>query len=429
MLQALDADSASGSFSQAHARSAFQVPERPSVNSMKAMPDQKHRLLFFPPKRNINTQHIMDTASCGPSNALQNLSKHTQRDRSLQNDISLGARQALFASNKFNQVDRNLQNDFAAFNQGQNSFQQAHYEQLYNQQFPANVEQQRRAEDSQWAQSFQDLNLTSQPQNLSVASNQWQSQFMQQGNVQQPQIRPLNAFATNFMRSGMTGNMAMTVPQPTHQLEHQQLHKQEAEQDLFNQEFANVERELQQEARQVDVTVPEDHSLAATAEQVLAVMTGEATSRSAETNSKFQNSNFLKLMQSIAAKEVALNDSQDKLVTRDGTDIREVPEMPAVMAGGFSGNPLTREARGSHLPDPLAHIPDGALSPTYNSPLGSAMFVQKSMGKKIQMQDWVEDYGMDSEDELSSQWKANFDGEDMFMLRNRENEAYMGYDG
>lgn len=54
----------------------------------------------------------MDAANCGPSNALQNLSKHTQRDNTLQNEIIRNQPQQGNGFRNQPIVDQRLNQDF-----------------------------------------------------------------------------------------------------------------------------------------------------------------------------------------------------------------------------------------------------------------------------------------------------------------------------
>ena len=63
----------------------------------------------------------MDSASCGPSTALQNLNKHAQRDNSLQHQRHQHPQQQGASIHQFRQgqqVDSRLNADFKQFNSG-----------------------------------------------------------------------------------------------------------------------------------------------------------------------------------------------------------------------------------------------------------------------------------------------------------------------
>lgn len=372
--------------------------------------------------------------SCGPLSALQQLSKHSATDRLLQADV---ARQQQAGPRAFApQQDARLQQEFAQFQQP-SPFEQQRYEQMYNQQFPSNARQQHMADDRSWAQAFGSLSIAKpeaqqwqqQPQQGSVLATapaqalQWQQQFVQNQQHHQPQ-RAFQPGASLFASSFMQSQRMMAAPQPHAMLEHQETHRQEQEQAMYDREFAAVEREMAEAPavlQQPDVVPPAPSAFADTARMIEQTMqqgpvSGTATAEA--THNKFHQSNFLKLMRLIADREVVLDASETKLVTAEGVDVRDTP-MERSTSGLTDQTRLVLEtpvlatpaATQLHLPDPLAHIPNQGLA-GMDLPFAAAQYVMAGH-RNLDMEDWAEDYRHTPPPERDYQWHTNYDGEDM----------------
>lgn len=391
-------------------------------------------------------------ASCGPSNALQNLSKHTQRDNTLQNEF-IGRNQHQqpgqgFRSN-VRHVDQNLNQEFQQFNGGSqinNSFMnQLNAPQGFNhvqqhRQPQQNVHKQQPA----WVQDFSNMSINQRQQpvaQLQHIQSDWHQQFMnQQANHQQhqqqhqPQANQFNQRIAPNYTSAFNMNMRTNLSSPAHSqmgvpTEHQEIHNLEQERLMFDDQFDQLEKELaSQEVEQPEVQQQaepqvalegnelEKEEFANTARKVQQSMTKSDGTRSTETNSKFEQSEFLKLMNSISNRSVELSDQGDKLVNKQGEDIREhlsdplsevrsqQPEpdtqinyhQPMHDIGpvpSHFGNPTNAPVESSqpelrsHLPDPLAHIKDGALG-DMDGPLQAARIIS---GGQVNANDWMED--------------------------------------
>lgn len=291
----------------------------------------------------------MDSASCGPSTALQNLNKHAQRDNSLQHQRHQHPQQQGASIHQFRQgqqVDSRLNADFKQFNSGNdfaNSFmnqmnikpsmQQHQHQQHQHQQH----QQQHQHQQPAWVNDFSNLSIQQQHQHLNQQQNQgaksdWHQQFMQQ---QQPntlqhqsnfqQMTPNYAMGSYQMR-----NTATTMTPMFHnQTEHQQQHKLEEEQRALEKQFDMIEKQLQNESVTTEENTNQDEAKEEFARIARKAETSMKTidSHDSEMNEKFQNSQFLKLMSSIGNRQVELEG--DKLVTSDSKeDIREkgIPE-------------------------------------------------------------------------------------------------------
>lgn len=185
--------------------------------------------------------------------------------------------------------------------------------------------------------------------------------------------------------------------------EHQEMHKMEQEKQIFDDQFDQVERELQQANTEKTTEMHSETSeydkeqFAKTAKQVQESM---LKGQSEETNAKFQNSNFLKLMSLISNRSVELDG--DKLVDRaSGEDIRKNPAVvdsqpvPAPLQLNHHANhiPMSRDQAPPqdsltlHLPDPLAHIKKGSVVDDV-SPFQAAQIVT---GNQVKAGDWMDD--------------------------------------
>lgn len=394
----------------------------------------------------------MDSASCGPSTALQNLNKHAQRDNSLQHQRHQHPQQQGASIHQFRQgqqVDSRLNADFKQFNSG-NDFANSFMNQMnIKPSMQQHQHQQHQHQQPAWVNDFSNLSIQQQHQHLNQQQNQgaksdWHQQFMQQ---QQPntlqhqsnfqQMTPNYAMGSYQMR-----NTATTMTPMFHnQTEHQQQHKLEEEQRALEKQFDMIEKQLQNESVTTEENTNQDEAKEEFARIARKAETSMKTidSHDSEMNEKFQNSQFLKLMSSIGNRQVELEG--DKLVTSDSKeDIREkgIPETitatnptittaprdtqegqftlqgpsnpdfvremydqiprpkPANTAfphpsSGDSEHEQQQEPNDPHqntLPDPLAHIQDGQLS-DINDPLTAARIIS---GGQVQMSDWVEDY-------------------------------------
>lgn len=287
----------------------------------------------------------MDSASCGPSTALQNLNKHAQRDNSLQHQRhqhpqhpqQQGASIHQFRQGQ--QVDSRLNADFKQFNNG-NDFANSFMNQMnIKPSMQQHQHQQHQHQQPAWVNDFSNLSIQQQHQHQNQQQNQgtksdWHQQFMQQ---QQQQPNTLQ-HQSNFQR--MTPNYAMgsyqmrntattMTPMFHNQTEHQQQHKLEEEQRALEKQFDMIEKQLQNESVTTEENTNQDEAKEEFARIARKAETSMKTidSHDSEMNEKFQNSQFLKLMSSIGNRQVELEG--DKLVTSDSKeDIREkgIPE-------------------------------------------------------------------------------------------------------
>ncbi|KAI5959212.1 hypothetical protein KGF57_002150 [Candida theae] len=296
----------------------------------------------------------MDTASCGPSSAIQNLNKHTQRDTSLQHQ-RLGNPPQQQGVHQFRQnqvVDQQLNQEFQRFNSGgpghdfatsfmeQNrpQFQPQHravqpqHQHQHQHQHPQQQQQQG------WINDFSGLSIEQRQQ---PQVNNWSKQFMQGGPSQQQQKQyyqqqqqrqnqqpmvhsQIPNYSLGTFQNRINMNAVGAVPQFAAQTEHQQIHKLDAgHQEILENEFDRIEKELAQEpqtseaeailSESVDKAL-EDHDrdlFAETARSVENSMNGLNTNDAAMAE-KFQQSSFLNLMHSIANKETVLENNELK---------------------------------------------------------------------------------------------------------------------
>lgn len=407
-------------------------------------------------------------ASCGPSNALSQLSKHTQRDQSLQNEFV--GRQKNLQQNSFRShggIDANLNQDFHRFNsEGMGWFEPqfaTHRPQFQNQ---ASQEMGNVGQKYSWVQDFNDLSLKDRQQShhhhhhqvvQKMAQDQkpdWHQQFMRQQNLQQNQQQPLlhqsspalmsyqnQEYRPMGMGFGDQQFRQYTQQQPQdHMME--VLSSIEYEPTNFDDHFEQLEREMfeaEQAAGQALTSEVENEyekeQFAEAARQVKKSMISEKNLASEETSSKFHQSHFLKLMSLISERQVELSKEGDKLVEKNsGADIRAhlsdplkhekeaQPDyhQPLHLETFGSLQPvlappqITRESETirSHLPDPLAHIKDGSL-PDNLTPLQAARIIS---GGQVTASDWTEDESWTTtsmplrrQDILPQEWQEVYD--------------------
>ncbi|KAG7663904.1 uncharacterized protein J8A68_002592 [[Candida] subhashii] len=389
-------------------------------------------------------------ANCGPSSALQNLSKHTQRDNSLQRQHHQPQPQQQNSIQNFRSTngDSRLNNDFQRFNNG-NEFANAFMNQMntkpgfpQQQQQPSSIPQQ--IQQTGWVNDFSNLSINKptpqiMAQNIPAQQNSdWHQQFIQNQQTsmvsqQQQQENMQYQMTPNYaLGQGFRMNMRTDLSTPVYaqQSEHQEIHKIEQQQKQFENEFDAIEKELQNQHQQQEHTIqiddPDKEKFAETARQVEQSM-NNINSQNMEMKDKFQNSDFLKLMKSIGNRQVELEG--DKLVdVMSGDDIRTTGLGSANQSAQVSGtttlldnhgivhNPMFDDdgmtiqpvpilapqavdpelaheqkqdlSQENRLPDPLAHIQDGQLGGDILDPFSAARIVS---GGQVNMQDWLDD--------------------------------------
>lgn len=430
-------------------------------------PSTRHSA-FIPVKTQLSalrTHQNMD-ASCGPSNAVGQLTKHAQRDHTLQRERFSGAVGAPAAFRSHGDLDGNLNQEFHRFSEAggdlfQNLFQNpghpfhaqfqrpvqnsVHYpnnqpmeaqlraqtqfqneSQLNRSQYQNQFQNQYKQGDG-WVQDFRDLSLQ-QP-----LKSGWQAQFM---DMQRQGQRGSGAHARPM--ASMAPMLATSAQPVQREYQHQadgslqmDEHKLAAQFDQIEQEMAEsvaeaeskeleeeIHAELQplhlQESQAMQPSRSNNEQFAEAARQVHDTMVKGQSSE--ETTTKFQQSNFLKLMALISERQVELSQEGDKLVTRTGQDIREYMSDPLKheraehlspkaehlspraehdasyppLHGDWDilrDRPMESETVRSHLPDPLAHIKDGQLS----GDLSSLQAAQVISGGQVQADLWMED--------------------------------------
>ncbi|CAH6722199.1 hypothetical protein CLIB1444_08S04104 [[Candida] jaroonii] len=247
------------------------------------------------------------------------------------------------------------------------------------------------------------------------------------------------------MQMNRMNQMSMTQNGMT---EHQELHRPEIEHELTDQQFEQEFKLLEQEHQENETKVgnQDNEQFADAAKKIKQTL---------ESNGKFKNSNFLKLMSSISNKTVELNDQGDKLVDQQGNEVKldemetdldenqanqtvvdteqidyhqtphefvpqyenKIPEQPIFQYDHY-GNKIgenmhppvkesERESIQNNLPDPLAHL-KGELDA--NESLLAARIVS---GNQVNSNDWLEDYSMDTvpppRNNMMGDWQEVYD--------------------
>lgn len=391
----------------------------------------------------IATAFATMDASCGPSNALNQLSKHTQRDQSLQNEFLGRQNQPQHANfRRHGGIDANLNTDFSRFGQeGVAGFDQQFAAPLPQfQHAPARSGQ--AAQNQGWVQDFNGLSIKDRSQHHQAQQRgqpqaaDWHQQFMRQQvqqnpqGIQQQQVRQQNMpMMSQGFRPATMGYADQQLNQSVQKQSHDEtmsvLSSAEYMQTDFDEHFDRLEREMfaaEQAAAEEQTHDVEDElekeRFAEAARQVRKSMVSEKNLASEETSSKFHQSDFLRLMSLISERQVEISKEGDKLVEKDsGADIRThlsdplKHEKEAQADLQREGQPdyhqplhletfgasqqmhaepvITRESENvrSHLPDPLAHIKDGSL-PDNLTPLQAARIIS---GGQVMANDWTED--------------------------------------
>lgn len=375
----------------------------------------------------------MDAASCGPSSALQSMSKYSQRDTSLQKDVVGHPSQGHINDFRSQQaMDPSLSNDFQQFQRGEalGTFRETPMalgvpkHQMNMNRGIYDEGHQHFQRQNQWVLDFSRLNLDTawahSGQKLqSGAKGDWKdaflSQYQQQGLHQSleatrqslPSHRTPQQYHLNH--SGLRG---FAAPNSLGMLEHQELHKRDEEERQFEEEFDKLEEELEGETIDQNGETLQQNSqrhsndeFAAIASKVERTMQENKNNASSE---KFQNSSFLKLMNAISNRSVELSENgkglvevapnQERTSSSDSPTPEQNQERPRMHNHHFvpqqpeisqieSTSPSVPAAAGSHLPDPLAHLKDNDLAQIM-TPLQAAKVVS---GNQVTNNDWLED--------------------------------------
>lgn len=269
--------------------------------------------------------------------------------------------------------------------------------------------------NQQWVKDFNGLSLNQNSQihkHASQPQSNWSLQFLQHNRQNIPGQSARQDFTMQPMLNQANLQMAYQDRSSFQQSLHQPSHM---DTKAFEDQFEKVSKEIDELERmnQDETTAPQDDAekiqFAEAARRVQTHMTTSSPLVSSETASKFQQSNFLKLMSQISNREVEVNKEGDKLVTKEsGEDIREFlsdplknerlnfDNHPQTSQPGFTGSipaqlegVVTNESESvrSHLPDPLAHIRDGDLQGDL-TPLQAARVIS---GGQVRRDDWFED--------------------------------------
>lgn len=359
----------------------------------------------------------MESDSCGPSSSLQRLAKHSQRDNSLQQDVARNRSSphaSSFRSQPF--IDQRLSEDFNQFSRSNDFMAPAPG-------LPAishgrgDFQAQGRDSSQGWVQRFSLMNIAHTPPQKSV-DNRWQDQFIQQNStnittlaVQNPQNLQGFGVQQSYVRPSM-GMFQLSLhgtQQSNVVTEHRELHDMKQDDDMFDEKFLEIERELleqestlarqadPEEGYEIDQSQIDKDAFAKTAGQVQESL---LKTRNSEINEKLKNSNFLKLMNSISSRSIELSSDGSKLVNAStGEEVKnedfeslKAPEMNTqsyehAQSGSYH-DPRHEEHERlvSHLPDPLAHLKDGDLSDV-SSPLQAARIIS---GDQVKTSDWME---------------------------------------
>lgn len=381
----------------------------------------------------ITKCQICTMDSCGPSNALQNLNKHSQRDNSLQNELQFKNRPAEVSRFKKGQLfDKNLNNQFNQFN-----------ETNMNNDFAANfmnqfkgVNPSTRAQNQGWINDFDNLSLNSgmvnQP-NLNVQqfnqfnNSQNHAQIPQnQGHTQQFNQHQASGNYNQYSQYNQRSfplNMRTNLSTPLQPPEHSEIHQYEQNIDKQFELMENELKDLEQEAQgqNLEHNHEEFAKIAKNVENSM-LKAFENNSNNPELLDKLKNSEFLNLMGKVGNRNVELKgeefvenqnptstirDSHNENInyhharydfdknshhdnTQDFNDVNANNLSRPDLRDYTSEEPLQqsepRPDQENKLPDPLAHIKDGQLS-DISDPL---MMAQIISGGQVKSKDWLD---------------------------------------
>ncbi|CCE83675.1 Piso0_004260 [Millerozyma farinosa CBS 7064] len=345
----------------------------------------------------------MNGAECGPSNALTKLQSHTAKDNSLQREFNRGFAGAPGQFRGVN-VDRQLNQDFREFSQGGrpgvsranvslHTYADSPGLSLGRNIAPGGASQAHGASEK-WVDDFAQLNIQKRDFGQRHAWEQsqrgdWQKQFMlqqsqqsQQGAMQNQQQRQ-NQYQGQYMGQYLNQNQFGRLGNDMIELSHSGMVNGLHDNSVFDDQFKQLERELQEQNAEQQQEQPEvvyedvdNQGFSEAARDVRDAM----LSSSGSTGVKFRNSDFFHLMESVAEKRVQ--------ISQDGKSLEQRASAPPASSVPQQQHPNhPRDSLKHYLPDPLSHVKDGALD-DFNSPLAAAKAVS---GNQVSTSDWIMD--------------------------------------
>ncbi|KAH3663534.1 hypothetical protein OGAPHI_004935 [Ogataea philodendri] len=299
--------------------------------------------------------------SCGGNNALNKLARRANIDTSVTNQLRTGSDASQFLKPTYRSVDQRLETGYREFQQqGSSSFQP---------ELPGFL-----PEQGQWIDRFREMNLDGNAQSLhfeqpsansSLTPSAWRNEFLQNNqHVQQQQQYTPGGHTASYRPQTQFSAPMVQMPRQASAPPPQQ------DYSAVDAAFEEIEDQL---AQQPVNTLPQESALQPTNEEdkikfaqlaksVFMTMSKPPSDVSQETNAKFQNSNFLKLMSRISTREVEISEQKDKFIDSQGRDIRDM------------------------LPDPLKDIKQEGLASL--GPFDSAQQVYSQMGEELRPSMW-----------------------------------------
>lgn len=327
--------------------------------------------------------------TCGPSNGLQQLSKHVQQDRSLHQDARLAGNQSQHGSFRTlthnPQLEREFHQQFAQNNPNVFASAFGGAQHLPAQHSGAGAVQggspgAQGAHKQGWVHEFSNLGLNDKQK--AQQGPAWSTQFAQQAHQQAPAALGAPGGASHQLYSprlqaqfGLNAQTAGTA----RLTEHQQLHRHELNEMHFQNQlelqFAEIDRELETELKdgmEMDTNLNKEKFAEAAREIVSAMSTAD--------NPKFKNSKFLNLMEMVSNRDIELSNDETKLVDRNGDEVKSTE------------TDIDTNDTANRLPDPLANIGEGEL----HTPFQSASLVsERNKDEKYSWDEVYDDYRND----------------------------------
>lgn len=343
----------------------------------------------------------MNGADCGPSNALTKLQNHTAKDSSLQRELNRGFIEGPGQFRAAN-VNTQLNQDFREFSHGArpdiskanvplHAYVESPSLSLRENIASAGASQAHGAPEK-WVDDFAQLNIQRRDIDQRHAwghsqRGDWQKQFMlqqlqqlQQGamqNQQQRQNQFQDQYRGQYFGQNQIGRLSNGMLLRSGMAD--DIH----ENQIFDDQFNQLERELQEQNAEQQQEQPEiinkdvdNQGFSDAARDVRDAM----LSSSGSTGVKFRNSDFFHLMESVAEKRVQ--------ISQDGKGLEQRDSALPVSSASLQQHPNhPRDSLKQYLPDPLSHIKDGALG-DFTSPLSAAKVVS---GNQVSTNDWIMD--------------------------------------
>lgn len=314
-------------------------------------------------------------SSCGPSNPLESLGKHSGNISAAQNERFVQARSNGNASFRTSNqgLSRQANNEFAAFSspdRPQTATPEFYQHNHLMGRAPIHHQHQSQAPTSQsdWAADFAKMAVSTRLPGV-MSNRSMQQSPLDASELNQAPSRMNQHLYTPSMNPGLRLHYASSPAFESQTQQHQHLYQPQNQMEAsFKDAFDQVEHQVMQEEQQTNETIApgtlDDSDLSDLASTIIGNIKNNTTSLKPATSEKFQQSNFMALMSELSTRDVQLQN--DKFVARGQDQQVEFESLPrigqlhqqAVNSHEEPGSTVKQESSSQqpHLEDPFAYF-------------------------------------------------------------------------